>query len=1811
MATAKKTQIVITANAATAKKVMDELQQRIDALKQRMAALDVTTSQGQKEFKKLEKELVSYNSAVAQNVTNTERIDKAMKNLAGTSLNELKRALSAAKSELGKMSANSSGLKQMQNNVKAIQNQIDKLNNSVKNHGSAWQTAMKNLTAYVGMFTLFNKAKEMMTGVLKKNFEFSSSLTDIRKVSGMAMGDVNKLATELAKIPTRTNINGLAQLAFQGAKLGMGKYGVEGMAGFVRAADKINVAIGEEMGKEALPALSKLVEVMGLIPKMGIEKAMDATGSAMFKLSSTSTATSGNIVEFAKRLTGVARTAGITTDQLLALGSASDSMYLMPEVASTAMSKFIVALQRNHNLIEKDLGIQQGTIKNMYAAGNAMDAIVLVLEKMKQTGNMNALGGIFKDLGSDGQRLVTAMVTMSKNVDMLKDHLYESQEAFEEATAVTNEYEMQQQSAAGILERANNLWEKAFVNPEGVENVKALAEGWYDLSNFILQSPIYGGTLHRALSAMILSLRGLIAVLPIIINYFVAWGAVKTATYLWSIGTAAVSAIKALWGMVTAQRAFNAAAKANVYVALASVIMTVVGVIWSYANASSEAAKAEAEAQKRANAWKDKVKEAQQQTDTLTQKLHSYKVALEQLNLSQKDRNTQIAKFNRDFRSYISKLGIEIKNVSDLKKHYKELSDEIQRATYYRLREEAKQDALPAYQKDRLNAANRVKQALAMHGYARQLNGKTNVQGAQNPGEDDVWTTKAIMEAFSRGSGANDLYRQIITSRYPNAKFVAVDQKTGHYKFTTNDGKTYANEGDQSLLSALRHYQNATKREIDKTNEINEYFNQIVDLDGYTPWTEDELGSLDNEAKDKNAIAEEKRRKQEQKRAWREELKQKQDEAKAVMDNVRNFYERQINAKLSEAIGLGMDKTEQDLFVEPVRRRMNEALQQVRLAISGQVNAWEEFKATMDKDLIEKTDDTGVNLSEGLLNDITNNNIEALRAKMQSLGDNLHIPMNSITAEIFAKATKNEQSNLKLEAKQMEARRKVAQENDYMGAVKQNMYDDFNTMGFANPTDEELASQSAFEGRKDKIIEMYEKARNEIARLYTIDVNTENGRGLLIKFLFGDDAEGMGARISAALGKEAADWQAFYAKLIQYSDNYAEAQKKTYDQQKKISDQMWAVNKRNLAQQKQIRDIQNESNLFGKRTNLLSNLGLANVTADPEIELMKARMQAAEDYYSFIEKNYRNKQLLQEADTARQEAELAYANQMATAMKNRLAQMKELVQPIEDFGAAMGEALVTMRTDTESANEAIKSALKSMLQSWGKMAINDVNTQMWKAINDAGAKRGRANAQSGIDVARANASADQSLANASTIGTAGNPAHVVVDNASALGGDVANGTNGATGDATGSTGNATGNTTGNATGSTDAPARAWLKRNRDNGAAGASGIPSGTGNATGSAVANAAAGGGGLADVGMSALGEAGSALLNTPMIGGGNSSKEDKTAAKQRKKELKEAKKHQKNLTRETEKGVKNRTKANQEGIDDITDATTAGGDAQSQAVGIAQDAMLAATTTGGAAILTATTANESAQTTEAAAGATARTSLSLVEAVGKCFAFLGPIGGPIAAAAVTATLMGLLAWAIGAAFGGSKNSSSSSSGTNTKLKTGMLTYDSGNVQDLKPFVGDNGEMYWATEDNVPNSGVNLLSSPTATTINGQRSLVAENGPELVIGRETTKAMMMNNPALLKALVNYDSNYSGRSAARRTFDEGNVAEVVAANTAQLAGVSTAQSAASDATNTALLQAISALMTRLEQPINAQINMFGRGGLHESMNKATQFMKGK
>lgn len=1587
MAKQTRREIYITCNGKSADDMLRTLTNHAADLDAQIKKLIADGKGSTKECKELVSVSGQLHKQLKQNISSTEMIDKVMKNLAGSTTAQLRKALQAVRHEISLSSEASGKLPQLRKQMEALKAQIDKNTGAIHNQSGAWNTAMKNLTAYVGLFSLFNKAKELVTGAIKKNFEYSGSLTDIRKVSGLTMEEVNKLSTELAKIDTRTSVDGLAQLAYQGAKLGMGKYGVDGMAQFVKAADKINVAIGEEMGEEALPALSKMVEVMGLIPKMGIDKAMEATGSAMFKLSTTSTATSNDITEYAKRLTGVARTAGITTDQLLALGSASSSMMLMPEVASTAMGKFIVALQKNHNLIAKELGIPDETIKNLYASGHAMDAIVLVLEKMRDKGNMNALGGIFKDLGSDGQRLVTAMVTMSKNVDMLKDHLYESEEAFREATAVTNEYEMQQQSAIGILERANNLWEKAFVNPDGVDAVKGMAEWWYEMSQTMTSSPILKGTLLTALQMVLMALKAVATLLPVIIGYMAAQGVYSGLMLIRQYGAALGLAIKELYSYATASRTataaqvgLNAAQKMNPWVALASVIIALVGVIYGYAQQAREAAKAAAEAERQANAWKDTLGQAAVETSNLNRKLANYKKMMNEANLTQKKRQSLISRFNKDFHSYISNLGIEIKNVKNLRDHYSGLAQEVQRATYYRMREQAKEQALPKFDADRKSAANNLMAKV------RELD------------LDKVGVTFQDIDRWvSKGANGNAIFWRL-AKKMPTSKSGLIKgedwriDKKGFVYRKGYDGRkipAYSSSGEdmsfklRDLLSASRWDANATGRRIKKEQEIDKEYENFVP-EGYTPYPDETPGTLENNAPDKDAIAQAKRDKLDRKRAWREELKQKQDEANAVMDNVRNFYERQINAKMQEAIGLGMDETEQDLFVEPVKRRMNDALEQVRLAIAGQANTWEQFKLTMKDDLIEQTDETGVNLSEGLLKGITSNNIDELRKKLNELGNSLNRPLNSILAEVFAKATKNTQANLKLETQQQEARRKAIQEHDYTGVVQQSAYDTFNLLGYANPTDAEVKDKAAFDKRKANIIAMFEKAREEITTVFAADVSTEEGRGLLMKTLFGDDPDGMSKRIAETLGNDAKEWQAFYQKLIQYNDEYESASKKRDDERKKLNDYGWSKD----ATQKQMQatiDYQGKQN---KETSRQYSFGAKGDTilpweqteaTDPELALLKLKFDLAKEYYKYIEEHGASDE--QKIAAAKQIADAHDAIMDSVAAKAKAtaeAQMK-WYKPIEEYGSALGEAL----TDE---SKSVKDATKSMINSFIDLTGEYVQQKLTQ----------------------------------------------------------------------------------------------WVMTK-----------------------------------------------LYNSLMA----DSEQELVTEKQ---------------------------------------------------VAASENATTAVTEAG----------------VEVAAGS--------ASGAAKTIGTLGWWGIPLIAV-IGAVLGGLLSLAKGAlsnAFGSNKNNNDAK--RNFKVTSGMLTYDSGNVQDLRPFVGNDGSLYWATEDNKPHEGVSLLTRPTATTINGQQALVAENGPELVIGRETTQAMMMNNPQLLKALVNYDRNYSGR----RAYDAGNIAET---SPAIAAGATTTDEmvSASAATNIALLQAVETLLQRLEQPIEAKIDMYGHGKLYDSMTKANQFMKNK
>lgn len=1717
-------------------------------VKQQLQALD-------KEIKQVEDDVVDVNDVIARS-----KKGKA-------SIEELKKAYQQLQAELNKINTGDEEFKNKQKALKDLKKEIDDVTGAAHKQGGAWQTALKNLTAYVGLFAVFNQVKTYFVDLFRLNMKFMDQLTDIRKVALSSTDEIANLSRELAKIDTRTSLEELNRIAYAGAKLGIQTQGgTMALAGFVRAADQVNVALKEDLGEEALTSLAKITEVMGLVDKYGVEKAMLKTGSAIFRLAATSTASSDKIVDFSNRMLALGEQAALTTPDILALGSAVDSMALEPEVAATAFGKLVTELRSGTRPIEKSLGIATGSLKKMIESGRGMDAILTIFRRMGETKNVFALGDLFKDLGSDGTRLIKTMVTMASKNGMLTKAVEESNKAFNDGTAVTVEYNMQQETAMAYMERANNLWEKQFVSSSAAAGpVHDIAKAWFELTQELTSSLGFMTEVKLAIGLIFASVKMLLNILPTLISMLSMAGLAGAFAYVLDYAqklSSASTSLSVVWAkMVSTFNKLSLVKQAGVLGGIIGLLGILVVKLAEYTSSLNQASAGQRVLNEVQEEGKRKAMEEQEQLTRLHNVMKDTSASMDLRLEAMKKLNSAIpglnAKINTETGAVKENTKAWDKNFARLQKYYELEGARSKLAELGR----QKVDAILDLQKKEDAYAN-TKVQTPNGSYIQTSVGAmmpSQVQGAIGQAGQRAAAKSARDKAQRR---LDDVVAQenALRDKFGAELDVATGKETGTPQHIDETGK--GGKGGHG---------SATTPEDDARNNISEFITKI-----------------------------------------------------------KNFYERQKTAAVEEMTKDNIEKEIQNQVVNDLDIKMKSALAAAKQSIVLGKKTWDEFKKTMDKDRKEKDDEFGQSQSRVLLGQINAYNVSKLRAdllkqlpkikKGKVVGYKSDERDRAYLDRQWLDASKDEKSNANIIQERMEQRRKELLEHDYTKVVQENSFLGLIKSRFAD------VSLGTLKKDKDDVIKVLEKARTQI-----VDVFETGGRkDSLLKFLFGENYENTPSVFLALLGDTEENVKLFYQKLIQYSDEYTEAEKKHYDEAKKISDFMWKRNQRNLANQEALRKMQQESSLFGKRTNMWSNLGLSDLTADPEVELMKMKMQMAEDYYAFVFKNSRNQQLIDEAERARQEAELAYANQMATAMKNRLSQMQQLVQPIETFGSEVGKAFAEMRNDVSSAQEAIKNALKSMLESWANMALNDVNTQMWKAINDAGAKRGKRKAQPGIDAARANADANAVKEDFSNLGTKANPMYVrLVDEGAAyltpqpqsnfekmppqqpaLGWNP---------DGTPINPNSQAivppyappatpeqqNTQAQGNG---AP-RAWEHRNRDN----ANAFYNDAATQTGTAAADAIAGGGSFADAAAGITGSFIGGVMNTEFKTGGKS-KEDKEKADQLKKE----KKHQKELSKEVKKGNKDREKVTTQGVQNITNVTDAGNKEQTEGTKVALNAGMAMTQTALTKNLNKTQENNEAIIQSDADRTQAGMTFSIAGAIGKCFDFLGPIAGPIAAAGVMATLMGLLQWALNSAFGGGKKKSNTNT-TNTKLVTGMLTYDSGNVQDLKPFVADNGEVYWAKEDDGRQmQGVKMLTSPTATTVNGQPSLIAERGPEIVIGRETTHAMMMNNPGLLKALVNYDRNYSGRNSARRAFDDGNVGDVLAAGTqagngnlSSGASVTGDPIAANAASNAALLQAVNALLQRLNEPINAKINMFGRGELYDSLNKANQFMKNK
>ena len=1640
-----------------------EIKAAIDEIQKRLNNLG-TNDTARKKLNEQMKQLKNILDGVDHELVNIGDLLKPG-NLRKAPLETLQKAAKQLENEMAKLNRDQQQYIDKQKQLAAIRGEIERTTGAINRQGSAWKTTFRNISMYFGVFQLFSIAQQKLQGMLQSNLAYSDQLADIRKVTGLATKEVNELSDSLATLNTRSTVQDLADLAYQGGKMGFGQYGVEGMAAFVRAADQVKVALSDDLGDDSLLQISKLVDTMGLIPKLGVERSMLAVGSSINQLSATSTASGTHIVDFAKRLTGLSRITGITTPELLALGSAADALGQAPEVAATAFGKLFTSLQTNHNLIEQQLNMEKGTINNLFSQGKAMEAILQIMEKMREKGNMNALGNIWKDLGSEGQRLIGVMATMSKNVDTVRAHVEESNVAFEEATSLTNEYALKQDTANAILEKGNNLWAKAFTNPEGVDMVKQMAQAWYDLSKSMTSNEASMWIMKNLLGLIAGELKILLALLPAILTGLLFKGAsvaiIALASSIGLMGKNAVLATLQTKGLVAAWHALNTAQKMNV-------IGLCISLLTGLAIAIASVIKKGNEATKWMQGFNSTMSDFNREFAIADDRLKRFKKAIDDAATGSRQRAAAIRNFNKEYGQYLSKMLTEKSTANDIAKAYKEVVKQLRAKIALQMKEkDITSQVAPriGWSADRLTEYDNVAGGSAYNG--TWLKAYVDDMRAAGKSVEDI-NNDLAKKLGVEGKVARDAYNRrsdktLRTTFFDQESYQAQAQYDMDGGFAAARNTTRALTQAEQMLYAATRYATQAYSASNAMNRVNKKWKPFEE--DLSTVTDETPGTLDNDAPDKEA---EKRRKAEEaarRKALRAEMKEEQAKAQAIVDNVKNYYERQIAAITEMATKTGMDSELQKKLVDGMTVRMNNALANVRQAISGTENEWAEFRQSMINDLYEPLSEDGTNQSTQLLDNIIHNDIDKLKEMITVLSKELGQNGSVLLDQIWRKATENQLANAKQENKAYQERQKVLLEKNYTGKVNLDYENQMEQFGVAELTSEQIAQmmgwsqkgnneaiQQFLDDRTEQWQKAFASARKNVVDLLSVDANSEDAPDKVLTILFGKDYKSYlaGTGLSSLLNMSADQFKVFYQKLIEYSDAYTDAQKKAYDEAKRRADFIFNNNPtiQSIDQStQQLSTINSDQQRFESDKNIGQQMGMSwNIDSDPEILRYRLLAERARLYYEDMarlrEQDKFSEQQLTDAKRQMMEAQSNMADQVARKFHERVSLLQNFSEPLNTFAEGVGESLGNMIYDTEQSDVKMKDLLKDMLKSYVKMSLQLIAQD-----------------------------------------------------------------------------------------------------------------------------------------------------------------------------------------LTRRVTKQLYYR----QEEMDETMHQQT-----MLQIQQLYQSLMLTAQTTGDAARLTQHATSNATELSAEAGATTGKVGLGIAGGAAKIIGTLGFWGIPLIGV-ITALLMGLLSWAIGLAFGGDDSGASASDATpNVKLATGMLTYDSGNVQsvgngspvaspsgyapsaspggsgapvgsaggDRTPVLGSDGYVYQARQ--VPQLQTGLVTSPIATMVNGQPSLVGERGPEMVIGRETTAAMQMARPDLLAAIVKFDKNYSN-GHAYRTYDEGNLSDFATVPDGSPSGEGTLTKEDIDGLRSSLSE-FTAVMLAIKRN-GLHVNKYGRGGIAQESQDGANFMR--
>lgn len=448
--------VTLTVNGKQAQNMLEQLKRQASDLEDKITKAAAAGDKVQ--LKKFQRELKQTRRQIGQIESATQGVENVLKRLDKASPKELNRTLKELKRSLNGIERGTDEWNKQCESIKRVKAEIANVNDELRETEKENVGLVDRINGFVDKWgNIIAGVAAVGTGLVMAGrkavnafAEMDAEMANVRKLTGLADDEVKELNEDFKKMDTRTSREDLNKLAEEAGRLG--KSSKEDVLGFVKAADQINVAL-DELGDGATLTLSKLTNIFGDEARLGTEKSLLAVGSVINDLSQNCTASAGYLAEFGKRMAGVGAQAGMTIPQIMAFAAVLDSQGQACEMSATALSQLIMNLFKEPSKIAKATGMDLDEL-NKALKRSTNEGLLMLLQKLKELGNMDVLAPVFKNMGENGARASQVLATLAGNVEMVKWQQEQATQSFEDATSVTNEFNVQNSTVEAELDKA-------------------------------------------------------------------------------------------------------------------------------------------------------------------------------------------------------------------------------------------------------------------------------------------------------------------------------------------------------------------------------------------------------------------------------------------------------------------------------------------------------------------------------------------------------------------------------------------------------------------------------------------------------------------------------------------------------------------------------------------------------------------------------------------------------------------------------------------------------------------------------------------------------------------------------------------------------------------------------------------------------------------------------------------------------------------------------------------------------------------------------------------------------------------------------------------------------------------------------------------------------------------------------------------------------------------------------------------------------------------------------------------------------------